>query len=295
MNTTLKTRLLVMLGVLSISFAAILVKLSTATALNNAFYRMFISALITLVPLIKNRKLVTGISKKAWIWMAVSGIALGLHFFTWFISLAHTSIANSMVLITMSPIFTVAGGALLFNARFKKQELMMIAVAIVGSIIMAMHTGRLEQGEMFGNMMAFLGAFLIGVYLLIGNYLRREVATLVYTFTVYMSASMILLLVSLLAGEDVVHHTGREWLIFILLAIVPTLMGHSLFSYALKYVKAAFISTAVLFEPVLTILLAAWIFKEYPDMIQMLGGGIILSALLVYTTLSKENEEIQAS
>lgn len=287
----LQVRLLVILGVLSVSFAAILVKMSDAMPLHNAFYRMFFSSLL-LGPFVwQVRNEFSKVSLKHLLLMVVSGLALGLHFFTWFTSLNHTSIANSMVLICMSPIFTVSGGAIFFATKFKKKELLMTFTAILGSIIMALHSGQIVLGEMFGNGMALLGAFLIAVYLLIGSYVRRNVSTTLYTFTVYGFASLSLLVIALIEGTPLLTQQPKDWGIFILLALFPTLMGHSLFSYALKYVKAAFISTAVLFEPVLTIVLAMLIFQIYPDLIQILGGTIILIALMIYTISDRSSLE----
>ena len=276
-------RLLVIFGVGSISTAAILVLYSDAAPIYNAFFRMFFSALILLPFTIKSFKDLKHISPKYFFLMILSGIALGLHFFTWFISLEHTSIANSMVLICMSPIFTISGSALFFGASFSPKELMITFVAIVGSVIMAFHNGQFIIGEMYGNAMALLGAFLIAVYLLIGRYVRQSITTTLYTFIVYGFAALSLGLIALFNTPNFTHHSGKDWGIFILLAIVPTLLGHSLFSYALKYVKASFISTSILFEPVLTILLAMVLFKEYPDIIQLLGGSLILIAMTVAT------------
>ncbi len=286
----LRVRLLVLVGVLSVSFAAILVKLSSATALHNAFYRMFFSTVMLLPFLYRSKKDFKSVDTRSMILMILSGIALGLHFFTWFISLDHTSIANSMVLICLSPIFTVSGGALIFGTKFKAKEILMTLTAIAGSIIMALHTGQFETGELYGNLMALLGAFLIAVYLLIGRYVRRKVSTTIYTFCVYCSASVSLGLIALMDGVPLHHQAPRDWVIFLLLALFPTLMGHSLFSYALKYVKAAYISTAVLFEPVLSILLAMLIFGYYPDKIQIIGGSIILLSLIVHTVQSNSSK-----
>lgn len=283
-------RLLVIFGVISVSFAAILVKLSDATPLHNAFYRMLFSTLLMVPIFVRHSSELQKISRKNYTWMAASGIALGLHFYTWFISLNHTSIANSMVLICMSPIFTVSGGALLFGTKFKWQEILMTFTAILGGIIMALHSGHLAVGETYGNAMALLGSFLIAVYLLIGRYIRREVHVNIYTFFVYGFASIILLILTLFSQEPLLQQTPRSWMIFLLLAIFPTLLGHSLFSYALKYVKAAFISTSILFEPVLTILLASIIFAEYPDALQLLGGGVILISLGVYTVTGTQQQ-----
>ena len=280
---SVKVRLMVLVGVCSVSFAAILIKLSTATALHNAFFRMLFSTILLIPLVLIDKGSFKGIKIGHLFWMIVSGIALGLHFFTWFISLEHTSIANSMVLICMSPIFTVTGGALLFGTRFQRREILTIAAAIIGGVIMAFHSREMMSGEMFGNAMALLGSFLIAVYLLIGNHVRQEVSTTHYTFVVYGFAAIALGILSFFDNTPLLHQAPRNWGIFLLLAIIPTLLGHSLFSYALKYEKAAFISTAVLFEPVLTILWAALLFREYPDFLQIVGGAVILTALMSYT------------
>lgn len=284
----LRVRLLVLFGVFTVSFAAILVKLSDATALHNAFYRMFFSTLLLLPFLYKEKDALKEVDIRTLLWMIFSGIALGLHFFTWFISLDHTSIANSMVLICLSPIFTVSGGALLFGTKFQKKEILMTLTAIAGSIIMALHSGQFDAGESYGNFMALLGSFFIAVYLLIGRYVRRKVSTTIYTCSVYGSASLFLGVIALTDGRPLLQQAPKDWGIFVLLALFPTLLGHNLFSYALKYVKAAYISTAVLFEPVLTILLAMLIFALYPDFLQIFGGGIILLSLIVYTVQGSE-------
>lgn len=276
-----QVRLIVMLGVLSISTAAIMVTLSDATPLHNAFFRMLFSTLLLLPFVSRSRQAFKSISVSHLLLMMFSGISLGLHFYTWFISLEHTSIANSMVLISMSPLFTLSGGALIFGTKFSLKEVLITFIAIVGSLIMALHTGTFDLGEMYGNGMALLGAFLIAVYLLIGRYCRKSVTTTTYTFIVYSFATLSLGLITLRSKVPLMEHSLKDWLIFLLLAIVPTLLGHSLFSYALKYVKAAFISTVVLFEPVITIVLAMFIFQVYPDLLQIIGGSIILLTLLI--------------
>jgi len=278
---SLQIRLIVLLGVLSISTAAIMVTLSDATPLHNAFFRMLIATLLLVPFAYRSRHDFTSISSRNLLLMMVSGIALGLHFYTWFISLEHTSIANSMVLICMSPLFTLSGGALFFATKFTRKEVLITLLAIAGSLIMALHTGTFNMGEMYGNGMALLGSFLIAVYLLIGRYCRKSVTTTTYTFIVYAFASLSLGLIALGSDVPLFNHSYKDWFIFLLLAIIPTLLGHSLFSFSLKYVKAAFISTAVLFEPVITIILAMFLFQEYPDLLQVLGGTIILLALFV--------------
>ena len=68
----------------------------------------------------------------------------------------------------------------------------------------------------------------------------------------------------------------------ILLAVFSTLLGHSIFSWCLKYFTPSFVSAAKLMEPVVASILAAFLFREIPTALQLLGGGLILSGLYTY-------------
>ena len=128
-----------------------------------------------------------------------------------------------------------------------------------------------------------LAAFFVALYTLIGRIQRGYLSTTVYTFLTYLVCFLTLLIMALASGTPLVGYGGREWLIGLGLAVLCTLMGHSLFSWCLKYLSPAYVSAAKLCEPVFSGALAVPLFGEIPAPMQLLGAGIILGAVLLYT------------
>ena len=74
-----------------------------------------------------------------------------------------------------------------------------------------------------------------------------------------------------------------------LLAVFSTLLGHSIFSWCLKYFSPSFVSASKLCEPVVAAILAGFLFGESPAVLQLLGGAMILGGVLYYSKLETEN------
>lgn len=108
------------IGVASVSFSAILVKLATAPSGVIAFYRLLFTVLLMLpVFLVKYRHELKFINKKDWLYSIVAGVFLAFHFILWFESLNYTSVASSTVLVTLQPLFAFAGAYLFLKKDFQ--------------------------------------------------------------------------------------------------------------------------------------------------------------------------------
>ncbi|WP_302497456.1 DMT family transporter, partial [uncultured Flavonifractor sp.] len=212
----------------------------------------------------------------------LSGICLALHFLTWFESLKWTGVAVSTVLVSTEVIFTALGFALFLKGKIPPLGVAAILLAFGGSAILALAGGG-QGSEWYGNILALLAAFFVALYTLIGRIQRGYLSTTVYTFLTYLACFLTLLVMALASGTPLVGYGGREWLIGLGLAVLCTLMGHSLFSWCLKYLSPAYVSAAKLCEPVFSGALAVPLFGEIPAPMQLLGAGIILGAVLLYT------------
>ena len=71
------------------------------------------------------------------------------------------------------------------------------------------------------------------------------------------------------------------------MAVFCTLMGHSVFSWGLKYLPPAFVSTAKLMEPVFASALGLLLFREVPGMLTVIGGIIIILAVILYSRVEE--------
>ena len=272
-----------MLGVLGISISAILVRWSQTPSVVTAAYRLGWTVLLLLPAVLTKfrRELLRVRPRDLWL-CALSGLCLALHFLTWFESLKWTGVAISTVLVSTEVIFTALGFALFLKGKIPPMGVAAILLAFGGSAVLAL-AGDGEGSQLYGNPLALAAAVFVAMYTLIGRIQRGYLSTTVYTFLTYLACFLALVLMALCSGTPLVGYPPREWLIGLGLAVLCTLMGHSLFSWCLKYLSPAYVSAVKLCEPVFSGALAVPLFGEIPGPMQLLGAAVILGSVLLYT------------
>ena len=212
--------------------------------------------------LLKYRKEVFLLAKKDWIFSTIAGVFLAFHFILWFESLNYTSVASSTVLVTLQPIFAFAGTYFFFKEKLSFKTILSAVIAIAGSVIISWSDFQLSGTAFFGDMLALAACALITAYLLFGQEVRKRLSLITYTFLVYSISTVTLFFYVLIKGESFGPYSTSNWFWFFLLALIPNLLGHSLFNWAVKWVSTNVISIAILFEPVGAAILAFYILHE---------------------------------
>lgn len=271
------------IGVLAVSASAIFVKLSSAPSGVIAFYRLFFSVLI-MAPLffIKYASELRLITKRDWVYSIVAGIFLALHFILWFESLNYTSVASSTVLVTLQPLFAFIGTYYLFKEKISGKAIVSGTLAILGSFIISWGDFRISGTALLGDMLALIACALITAYLLVGQTLRKRISLITYTFIIYGISTVTLLIYVIVVQEPLLPYEKMDWVYFILLAIIPTLLGHTLFNWSLKWLSTSTISMAILFEPVGAAILAYYILNETVIWSQIIGGLVVITGISLF-------------
>ncbi|QTD42672.1 DMT family transporter [Sporosarcina sp. Te-1] len=273
----------IIIGVISVALSAIFVKLATADSGVIAFYRMLFSVILMLpLFLLKYRRELFRLSRKDWTFSAIAGIFLAFHFILWFESLNYTSVASSTVLVTLQPIFALAGTYFFFKEKLSLKTITSAAIAIAGSIIISWSDFKVSGTAFYGDMLALAGCALITAYLLFGQEVRKRLSLITYTFVLYSISTITLFFYVLIKGESFGPYDASNWFWFFLLALIPNLFGHSLFNWAVKYVSTNVISIAILFEPVGAAILAYYIFQETLSISQIAGGIVVISGIVLF-------------
>lgn len=220
------------IGAVALSTAAVLVKMTAAPAAVVAFYRMFFSFLI-MTPMIVlfYRSEWRVLDRRDWLFCTLSGLFLGMHFILWFESLQYTSVASSVVLVTLQPLFTFVGGYLFFKENVGWKALLGGTLAICGAIVICWGDVQIGGMALFGNALALAGAVMVSAYWLVGQRVRRKISMMMYTYIVYGFSALFIFLYVLVSEETLSGFEMKTWLIFIALAIFPTLLGHSIFNW----------------------------------------------------------------
>lgn len=284
----------VLAGTFFTSLSSIIIRFSEAPALVISAYRMLFTSLMLLIPvLIYNRNEFKNISKKEYILCTVSGIFLALHFASWISSIKMTTIANSTILVSCSPIFVALANYIITKEKLNKKMFAGILMSLTGTIIIALgSSGATANNVMLGNLLAFLGAVFVAVYLVIGGIVRKNLNALVYVFIVYTVSTIVLFIMCITSKTPIYPYALKEFMLFIALAFFCSILGHTVYNYMVKYVSSTLISVSTLSEPVFASTLAMLIFKEIPSFYTLIGGIIIITGIFYY--LVTQNKEIKS-
>jgi drug/metabolite transporter (DMT)-like permease len=286
-------KMVVIIGVIFVSFSSVLIKMSDAPSLIIAAYRIGITVLFIIPTVVtRNSKEIRSVDKKTLLLCMVSGVFLALHFATWISSIKYTSIASSTVLVNTHPIFIVIGTYLVFKEKISKMALLSIVITLLGSLIVSSVDSSLGSNVIYGDILAILGGLFVSGYMIIGGIARKKISVTAYTFIVYLSCAITLFSLNIAVGTPLSPYPLKEWIIFICLALFCTILGHSIFNWALGYVKPTFLSTSVLGEPVFATLWAMLLFKEIPNVWNIIGSIIIFCGIYMYIRVEGDTQKI---
>lgn len=269
-------------GVISVSFAAIFIRMSTAPPLVISFYRMFFATILILAYSTYQGEVLSELKKltrKDFLLLLLAGFFLAVHFGFWVTSLSHTSVASSVVLVTTQPIFIVLIESAFLGKKPSKNFLIGLSIAAVGSFLIGFGDFYGSEFALVGDVLALLGAAMAAGYFLIGGEVRSRIKILPYILMVYGISSIFLLLFITVAGIPLLNYSAYNFSLFLLLAIVPTLLGHTAFNWLLSKVKASMVGVTILGEPIGSSILAIIFFNEFPSYWVISGGFFVLLSI----------------
>ena len=267
-------------AMVAISLSAIFIRWSDSSPLVAAAHRQAFATLLFLPPLLWNRAAgLRRLTRRELTSMAVIGLLLGAHFGFFFAAVKATSVATAVLLATCHPVFVAAVGAVVLGETLSRQAQRGMALALAGMLLLLGGDLLQDPGTLHGNGLALVSGLLAGAYYLGGRSLRQTVALADYALVVYAFSALALWSAVFAAGDAWQSLSQREYLLFGLMALVPTLLGHTLQNWALGYLPAFVVTVTLLAEPVGAGLLALAIFGEQPGWPELLGGAAVLAGI----------------
>ena len=282
LNHDMKTNGILVVAIVSISFAATFIRLAAAPPIVIAGYRMLLTTLVLLPFALLSSRTRGELSRLGYGdigLLALSGLFLALHFISWIASIFLTGVASSIVLVTMTPLFVALYSIFVLDERVPTVFWIGLLLAAVGALVIG--GGDLFHGGMRwrGDALALLGAIAAAGYFIVGSRLRKKMSLIGYVFPVYLAATVCILTVAVMWKIPLTGYGGNVYLYSLLLALVCQIMGHTLFNWALAHVKATFVTFGTLGEPVGASLIAFIILDEIPRATELLGGLFIIAGL----------------
>lgn len=261
------------LGITAVSFASILIRWCPAPALTIAFYRLLFASLF--LGLFTGRQALRewrAMPPRAFSLGVISGIALAAHFATWITSLFYTSVASSVVLVSTSPMFVALGTRFVFREPTRPALFFGLVIAIIGAAMIAFVDTEGGRDSLGGDLLALVGAVSFSVYFLAGRILRRQLSTSAYVVMSYGIGAITLWLGALVLQVPLIGFSWQVFGMFALIALVPQVIGHTSFNWALKHLSAPTVSVLMLGEPVGASILAYLLLGERISGWELAGG-----------------------
>ena len=265
-------------SIIAVSTASILIRMSDAGPLTIAAYRMSISTFMLLPFFIKGERLKSFIdsSTRDKVTLAAVGVVLALHFASWITSLEYTSVASSVILVHIDPIFVAVVSHFYMGEHVDRRTVVGMVVAFIGSAVIAWGDAGVGESNLYGDLLALSGGIMLGLYLLAGRRLRQSLDLVSYVTPVYTVSALTLVLMGLASGSQMGGYPTQEYVLFTTIALVPMIFGHTVYNWTLRYLSAAVVSISLLGEPVGAIILAYFFLGETPSMTTLIGGVVTL-------------------
>ncbi len=295
-------------GILAVSTASIFIKVaqSEAPSFVIAATRLFVATLVIApITIFQYKKKLFQFTKIEFFLLILSGLFLAIHFAVWITSLEYTSIASSVVLVTTTPLWVALFSPIFIKEKTHSSLWIGLFLSLIGSSLVAMSNQcsfslneilvcesaviNFTKFSILGNILALVGAWMAAGYIMVGRQVRTKIPLMIYIFYVYLFATIFLLIITMISGESFIGYSGRTYLWMILLGLIPQLLGHSIFNWTLGHLPAAFVSIALIGEPIGTIILAFIFLKETPSTLELMGGLFILVGIFIVSYLNQKS------
>ncbi len=275
------------IGIFAVSTAAILIRLAnTSAGVSNVGFSLVLAAMrlsIAAMVLVPTWQGFQSPSNSALGFAIAAGLALAIHFATWISSLSYTSIAASTTLVTTNPIWVMLLSWLWLKEKPTRATFLGFIVAFAGGILIGFdNTSNDGRNPMLGNGLAIVGAWAASVYILFGRAAQqRGFSIRNYITIVYSVAAIVLLPLPFFAGASYVGYPTSTYGYIALMALLPQLIGHTSFNWAVRYLPPTLVTLVILLEPVGSTILATFLFREIPSDRVLIGAVILLIGVAI--------------
>ncbi len=253
-----------------------------------SFWRMFIGAVILhIYGFFSNGPKI--ISTQNSFKTIYAGILLGLHFALFYgaIALLPNNIVNATVFGTLAPLFALMV-EIYFGRKISVNLIIGLFIVLIGSFIMFVFDFSFDSDLTKGNILAILCSICFVFVFILSEKVRKVDSSLIFSKFLFTYAAVTILVIAIFFGVNLFQFSIHDFWFLLFLGIVPTIIGHSVFYYLVKYFRPTVVASIPLGEPFIASALAYFIFP--PQIINeyfILGGIITLSGLFIIIQTKK--------
>tara|TARA_Y100000758_G_scaffold133724_1_gene94593 strand:+ start:3798 stop:4655 length:858 start_codon:yes stop_codon:yes gene_type:complete len=279
--------IVLLVGLFAISTSPVIAKLlPLVPAVAIAFWRMATaSAFLWAYSYIKPQPPIKSSNAKL---VLIAGFLMAMHFIFWFGALKLTSIASTTILGIVAPAFTLIFERFYYKKRFNWATIFSLFIIFFGCVIVHSYgVGGLSSVGL-GNIMAIISAIFLGGLFLLGSIIRKTTPVISYTRMLFTVSAGVLFIVSIILHLPLLGYSNIDYFWLLMLGLIPTLIGHTAFSYSVKFISPSVIAAIPLGEPIIASGLAWVLFSEKVPFNVIIGGIFIIAGLVLLIKNTKE-------
>ncbi len=271
--------LMLLLGILCISWSAIFVKLADVSGLSAAFYRMFIG-LLGVLPIwfFRKRKV---ISRKSFGMAFLCGVIFAFDIAVWNVSILMTKAAISTLLANLAPVWVGLGAIVFLKEKPGKVFWIGTLIALLGVAVIVGFDQIYNSRLNIGHFLAVLASLFYACYLLLVRRGRQDIDTVSFTMISMGSSAFVLLILAIIFKAPLSGFTLSSWQALVGVGLISQLGGWLAINYAIAHMPSTIASVSLLSQSVFTALIAVPLLGEHLTSMEVLGAVIVLSGIFL--------------
>ena len=264
----MKHTLLYLLSIFCLAQAANLVRLAEAPPSVIGFWRLLVAGTL-LIPFAlrageaqKLLDLSQSSHRRLLSWISFTGLFFFLHLLTFFVAAQTTTIANCMVLFSLNPLFTSLISTRIMKEKFPPRLYFAYPISLASIVILVYHHLQVDPSKIQGDLAALISGLFYSIYILSSLRVRRDFTNTGFACLMYLITSMFFGIAVFAGGHAWITYSSSTWLAIGGNVLIPTFLGHFLFTYLLKYLNVNWMSCGKLIEPAISSAMAYFLFHE---------------------------------
>ena len=271
--------LILFIALISVSSTAVVIRyVELVPALTLAFWRMLSASLFLWCYSIKKPQRLISLNNRSRILFA--GFFLGMHFALFFVGVRSTSVASATLLANTGPIFTSLLSRL-SGQKVSRSVVLGLFISVFGIIIVQWSGFGAEGNNYWGNLFSLLSGFCIAMTYMFASKIRKDTENILYGRSVFFVAAVTILLVTILSGGSIFSFNKGDIIWFVFLGIVPSILGHNMLNYCIKYLSPTAIASIPLGEPIIASAFCYFLFFETVPVSALIGAPFVFCGIIM--------------
>jgi len=256
---------LLIFGVFASSTSFVFIRESTEAPVMLAAYRLLLTVLLISPLFIRDylqfNRGELGKLFRAAIW---PGLVLGCHFITWVIGARLTTGANATLIVSLIPLVMPFFMFFLYREKVTRNEIIATCFAMLGLVIMSLGDFNISTDYLIGDLVCLVSMVLFGLYLALAKNSAKYDSIWLYIFPMYLVAGIFCFVTGLFFSSPLHSYSPYEGLMIVLLAVVPTIGGHTILNFSMQKFRGQTVSIINMGQFIFAGLLAYFIYMEIP-------------------------------